>query len=180
MLARTFARLVALACLMGASVGTWAAGADQYRLGAGDIISINVFGEEDLSLNEVRVGDGGKFSYPFLGEINARGKTSDELQKLLRDGLKDGYLVDPRVSVRILEFREFFVNGEVENPGGYPFKPGLTLRKAVALAGGFTERASKSKITVIAEQDGKRTPREAKLDTPIMPGDIITVDQSFF
>lgn len=180
MLARTFARLLALACLLGWGVGAWAAGADQYRLGAGDIISINVFGESDLSFDKVRIGDGGKFSYPFLGEINAKGKTADALEQSIASGLKDGYLVDPRVSVRILEFREFFVNGEVKSPGGYPFKPGLTLRKAIALAGGFTERASESKITVIHDTDGDHNARNAKLDTPIMPGDIITVDQSFF
>lgn len=180
MLATTLARLLALTCLLGFSLGAWAAGEDQYQLGAGDIVSINVFGEQDLSLDEVRIGDGGRFSYPFLGEINASGKTADGLQREIMAGLKDGYLVDPRVSVRILEFREFFVNGEVKSPGGYPFKPGLTLRKAIALAGGFTERASESKISVIAEHEGKRTPREAELDTPIMPGDIITVDQSFF
>jgi len=180
MLARTFARLLTLACLLGLSVGAWAAGEEQYRLGSGDILSINVFGEADLSLDKVRLGDGGTFSYPFLGEIDARNKSADELEQLIAGGLKEGYLVDPRVSVRILEFREFFVNGEVKSPGGYPFKPGLTLRKAIALAGGFTERASKSKISVIQDNDGDRTPREARLDTPIMPGDIITVDQSFF
>ena len=99
---------------------------------------------------------------------------------MLVRGLKGDYLIDPKVSVRIIEYRDFFVNGEVKKPGGYPFKPGLTLRKAVAVAGGLTERASESRITVIREQDGEKEKLRASMDTPVMPGDIITIDQSFF
>lgn len=162
------------------SVTTWAADDNQYSLGSGDVISINVFGEGDLSLDKVRLNDAGKFSYPFLGEIDAAGKTASQLEQQLVSGLKDGYLVAPRVSVRILEYRDFFVNGEVKSPGGYPFKPGLTLRKAIALAGGFTERASKSKLSIIRDADADRTPQQASLETRIMPGDLITIEQSFF
>lgn len=157
-----------------------AAGDSQYRLGSGDVISINVFGEEDLSFEQIRLTDAGTFSYPFLGEVRANGKTAVELEQAIVQGLKGDYLIDPRVSVSILEYREFFVNGEVKNPGGYPFKPGLSLRKAIALAGGLTERASESKMTVIRDGDASRTPVRATLDTPIMPGDIITIEQSFF
>ncbi|NVK40764.1 MAG: polysaccharide export protein [Oceanospirillaceae bacterium] len=167
-----------LACLLMLSGKSWAAGDDHYRLGSGDVVSISVFGESDLSLGEVRLNDAGKFSYPFLGEIDAAGKTATQLELLLTGGLQGDYLVEPRVSVRILEYRDFFVNGEVKSPGGYPFKPGLTLRKAIALAGGFTERASKSKFSLI--RDGNRVSQEAALDTLIMPGDIITIEQSFF
>ena len=162
------------------SVTTWAADDNHYSLGSGDVISINVFGEGDLSLDKVRLNDAGKFSYPFLGEIDAAGKTASQLEQQLVSGLKDGYLVAPRVSVRILEYRDFFVNGEVKSPGGYPFKPGLTLRKAIALAGGFTERASKSKLSIIRDADADRTPQQASLETRIMPGDLITIEQSFF
>ncbi|MFC6670567.1 polysaccharide biosynthesis/export family protein [Marinobacterium aestuariivivens] len=178
MIARYLSGIWLLAGLFLLSATTWAAENDQYRLGSGDVISINVFGEGDLNLEKVRLNDAGKFSYPFLGEIAATGKTAAELEQLLVGGLKGDYLVNPRVSVRILEYREFFVNGEVKSPGGYPFKPGLTLRKAVAVAGGFTERASKSKFGLI--RDGNDIPQEAVLDTPIMPGDIITIEQSFF
>jgi len=157
-----------------------AAGDSQYRLGSGDVISINVFGEEDLSFEQIRLTDAGTFSYPFLGEVRANGKTAAELEQQIVAGLKGDYLVDPRVSVSILEYREFFVNGEVKNPGGYPFKPGLTLRKAIALAGGLSERASESKMSVIRDSDPERKPVRATLDTPIMPGDIITIEQSFF
>lgn len=180
MIARNLTRLWVLAWLLLPVSASWAATDSQYRLGSGDVISINVFGETDLSFDKLRLNDAGKFSYPFLGEINAEGITAAELEQRLVSGLQGDYLIEPRVSVRILEYRDFFVNGEVKNPGGYPFKPGLTLRKAVALAGGFTERASDSKISLIRDGKADRTSEKASLDTLIMPGDIITIDQGFF
>jgi len=151
-----------------------------YKLASGDVIRINVFAEPDLSFEEVRLNDAGIFSYPFLGEIRARGKTAAEVEQTLTERLKGDYLVDPRVSVSVLSYREFFISGEVKQPGGYKFQPGLTLRRAVALAGGLTERASTSRITIIRDQDSSRTPERATLDTLVMPGDTITIDQGFF
>jgi len=94
--------------------------------------------------------------------------------------LKGDYLVDPSVNVSVVEYRPFYINGEVKTPGGYPYQPGLTLRKAVALAGGFKERASKTKISLLSERalDGKQ--RQVGIDEVLNPGDIITVEQSFF
>ena len=152
----------------------------QYRLGPGDVLRIQVFGEADLSFDGIRLNDAGRFSYPFLGEISAQGRTASQIEQSLIEGLKGDYLIDPRVSVSILEYRDFYVNGEVGSPGGYPFKPGLTVRKAVALAGGLTERASEGRISVIREDDPSRKPVKVELDDPVRPGDIITIDQGFF
>jgi len=154
-------------------------GLSGYQIGSGDLLSIQVFGEEDLSL-EVRLSDAGTISYPFLGELRARGLSIGQLSELIRDQLADGYLVNPSVNVTVLEYREFFINGEVEKPGGYPYQPGLTLQKAVALAGGFTERASKSKIFVVPDGKEGDEPVRIKLSTTIRPGDIITIEESFF
>lgn len=154
-------------------------GLSGYQIGSGDLLSIQVFGEEDLSL-EVRLSDAGTISYPFLGELRARGLSIGQLSELIRDQLADGYLVNPSVNVTVLEYREFFINGEVEKPGGYPYQPGLTLQKAVALAGGFTERASKSKIFVVPDGKEGDEPVRIKLSTAIRPGDIITIEESFF
>lgn len=151
-----------------------------YRLGSGDKIKITVYDEPDLSM-EVRLSDAGTISYPFLGEIPVLGKTVGQLEKSIHDGLKGDYLVKPEVTVAIEEYRQFYIHGEVENPGGFAFVPGITLRKAIALAGGFTERASRRKIYVIhdnASKNGEGDP--IGLDEQIRPGDIITVDQSFF
>lgn len=151
-----------------------------YRLGSGDKISIQVFNEEDLNL-EVILSDAGTISYPFLGEIHASGETISHLENIIIDGLKGDYLVDPKVNVSVVEYRQFYMNGEVKSPGGYPFQPGLTLDKAVALAGGFTERASKSKIYVVHE-GGPTGVKKAQisLNDAVQPGDIITIEQSFF
>ncbi|MBR9827622.1 MAG: polysaccharide export protein [Oceanospirillales bacterium] len=175
-----FSRTLLLIALLFSSLTAWSAGNSQYTLGSGDVISINVFGEEDLTFEQIRLNDAGIFSYPFLGEVRANGRTAIEIESIIIRGLKGDYLIDPKVSVSILEYRDFFVNGEVKAPGGYPFKPGLTLRKAVALAGGLSERASESKISIIREEGANKRTFKATMDTPVMPGDIITIDQSFF
>ncbi|MGV8844440.1 MAG: polysaccharide biosynthesis/export family protein [Pseudomonas sp.] len=155
-------------------------GSAQYRLSSGDVIRISVFGEEDLSFEELRLTDAGTFSYPFIGEVRAQGKTTGQIEQVIIGKLKGDYLVDPRVSVSVLTYREFFISGEVKTPGGYPFQPGLTLRRAVALAGGLTERASTSRISIIRDHDITRKSQDASLDTQVMPGDTITIDQGFF
>lgn len=151
-----------------------------YRLDAGDLINITVFGESDLSLKEVRITESGTISYPILGEIRVAGKTVGEIEKLITEQLKGRYLVNPQVSIQIVEYRPFFINGMVAKPGSYPFQPGLTVRKAVAIAGGFKERANPDKIYLIREKDPQQRPERAQLDTPVFPGDLITVEESFF
>ena len=151
-----------------------------YRLGSGDVISIQVLGEEDLRRERIRLSDAATISYPILGEIRLYGKTVAELEALIRDGLKGRYLVNQQVTVTINEYRSFYLNGQVARPGSYPFIPGLTVRKAISLAGGFTERASKEKITVIREDDKSQTAKRVDQNAAVNPGDIITVEESFF
>ncbi len=150
-----------------------------YTLNAGDLIAVNVFGEEDLSV-ESRLSDAGTFSYPFLGEIRARGLTVSQLAKQIGDKLRGDYLVNPRVNVTIVEYRKFFVYGQVNKPGGFSFEPGLTLEKAVALAGGFSPRASKNSVDVTREIQGRKVTVKMLLDKPVLPGDIVNVKESFF
>lgn len=149
-----------------------------YRIGSGDLISINVFGEEDLSLKQVRVGANGTVSFPLLGEVVVSNMSVSDLESDLIRRFKDGYLLKPVVTVSVIEYRLFYINGEVKKPGGYNFVNGLTVQKAVALAGGFTERASKSSIIIEREfVDGKN---KVGLNDSVNPGDVITVDESFF
>lgn len=150
-----------------------------YRLAAGDQIAIRVFGEEDMDF-ESRLGESGVINYPFLGELRVTGLTVGELEQLIIRRLRGPYLVDPVVSVNITEYRPFFVNGEVNKPGAIPFQPGITMRKAVAMSGGFTERAKRGDLQVISGSDEQGKPRAAGLDEMVRPGDIITVKQSFF
>lgn len=151
-----------------------------YRLNSGDVISIRVFGEEDFNREKIRLTDAGTVSFPILGEVPMLGRTVGEIEKLLTDGLKGRYLVNPRVSVWIDEYRSFFVNGMVEKPGAYPFQPGLNVRKAVSIAGGFKERASVNKIFIVRDKDGAHKPVKVDLNADVGPGDTITVEESFF
>jgi protein involved in polysaccharide export with SLBB domain len=150
-----------------------------YRLGPGDKISIKVFGEEDLSM-DVRLNDTGRLNYPFLGELVVQGLTVTELEHLITRGLKDSYLRDPSVTVLIAEYRPFFVSGEVQKPGGFPYQPNLTVEQAIALGGGFTQRGSHSRIDVIRASDPQHKAVRVQLTDPVFPGDIVTVKQSIF
>lgn len=151
-----------------------------YQLDAGDLLKVSVYGEPDLSFDRIQLNDAGTFSYPFIGTVRAKGQTAAAVERQITQGLKGDYLINPRVTVSILEYRGFFINGEVRNPGGYPFMPGMTVQKAVALAGGFTERASRRSFNIIHEADINRKPTKSKLGTAVLPGDIITIEQSFF
>jgi len=151
-----------------------------YRLNSGDVISIRVFGEDDFNREKIRLTDAGTVSFPVLGEIPMLGRTVGEIEKLVTDRLKGRYLVNPRVSVWIDEYRSYFVNGMVEKPGAYPFQPGLNVRKAVSIAGGFKERASVNKIFIVRDKDAAHQPAKVDLNADVGPGDIITVEESFF
>lgn len=149
-----------------------------YQLSTGDLIRIQVHNEPDLTV-ETHINSTGSIHYPFLGDIQASGRTAAQLQSQISNGLRGDYLVDPKVSVSIVEYRPFYVNGEVRNPGGFSYKPGLTVHKAIALAGGLTERASSNKIYIIPENTPNNR-KQAMMSTQVGPGDIITIEQSFF
>src|SRR3990167_7003407 len=174
---RTLGLLLALLVLP----DTYAADPDtQYKLAAGDVLRIIVFGEPELSIKKIRLSDAGTFSYPFLGEISAKGLTPGQVEKIIVDGLKQGYLNDPKVSLSQIEYRSFYINGEVKKPGSYPFIPGLTLEKAIALCGGLTERASIKRVTILRGDGGPTLTDEVTRNTTIAPGDTISIAQGFF
>lgn len=151
-----------------------------YALAPGDLISVVVFGEPELS-KDYTVGESGKIAFPLVGEVTVLGLKTKQVERLLRQKLKSGFLVNPRVNVTIRTYRSVYINGQVKSPNGYPFVPGMTVRKLISIAGGFTERASTSRIYVISEVAGASTsPRKVKLDAEVRPGDIISVEESFF
>jgi len=151
-----------------------------YRVDTGDRVSVTVYQEPDLSVVGVRVNANGIISYPLLGELYVSGLTAQELHDLVKIKLLDGYLQNPSVTVSIDSYRLYFIKGEVKRPGGYSFVDGLTVAKAVALAGGFTERASQRSISLVRESDPERPLESVGTNTAIRPGDIITVGESFF
>jgi len=149
-----------------------------YTLGAGDKISIQVYGEADLSMS-VLIDTSGSFDYPYLGVIKVVGFTLAEIKQKIYTGLKGPYLISPKVMVSIASFRQFYIKGEVRRPGGYPFRPGLTVDKAIALAGGFTERAARQSIMLSNNSNLKQAHR-VSLDDRVSPDDIVNIEQSFF
>jgi protein involved in polysaccharide export with SLBB domain len=153
-----------------------------YTLNTGDHVQVTVFEEPDLSISAI-LDDNGTISYPLLGELRARGLTARELETQITEGLRGRFLINPRVNVSITEYRPYFMRGEVNKSGSFPFKPGLTVEKAVSMAGGFTPRASSSKFYIVSDDnpEGEEgTRRRATLSSRIRPGDVIHIEQSFF
>ncbi len=150
-----------------------------YRLGANDVIRLQVYGEDTLT-TETRVSGDGKISVPLLGVLEIKGLTVKETEELITKRLADGYLKDPRVVIYITKYRNFFVSGEVKNPGAYPYENGLTVLKAVTLAGGFTNKAAEGRIQIKRMKGKEEETVRVKLDDPVFPDDVIVVPESFF
>ena len=150
-----------------------------YTLGPGDQILIDVFGEENLSM-DFMLNDTGTLNYPFLGELQVEGLSVLELERLITVGLKGRYLVDPDVTVSVKEYRPFYLNGEVRQPGGIPYQPGLTMERAISLGGGFTQRAAKTKVKVLRAANPNGEAQPIMPNDPVYPGDVITVSERFF
>jgi polysaccharide export outer membrane protein len=151
----------------------------EYHLGSGDKVRIIVFGEESLT-GEFFVSGAGKISFPLIGEIDALGITVPDLQAAIAAKLADGYLKQPRVSAEVLNYRPFYILGEVMKPGEYPYTNGLTVLNAVATAQGFTYRADTHKVFIKrastdTEQQSPLTPV-----TPVLPGDTIRIGERLF
>lgn len=153
-----------------------AEGGSNYQLGSGDKIRVTVFGEPYLS-GEFNINANGTVSLPLIEPVPVAGKTLTEAEQLIRTKLSAGFISDPKVSVDILEYRPFFIIGEVVKPGSYPYVADMTVLHAVAIAGGFTPRAAKNKIVL---QRGPREDIPVQNSTPVLPGDIITVKERFF
>lgn len=156
---------------------TLASAQQEIPIGVGDIITMDVHLEKDLFLRS-RVDASGIVRFPLIGDIRVVDKTVKQLSDDLVTAYKDGYLVNPSIVVQIEVIRPFYVRGAVTYPGSFPFELGLTMEKAIAVAGGETDRASKKNWIVIRGVDKQRI--KANADTPILPGDIIEIPESLF
>jgi len=150
-----------------------------YVLGANDRLRLIVFGEENLS-GEFAVDASGKVALPLIGEVTAAGLDVRGFERAIQERLADGYLRDPRVSVEVLTARPFYILGEVQNPGQYPFVTGMTAANAVAVAGGFAPLADQTKVLV--KRAGAATEETLPLtpSTVIRPGDTLRVVKGAF
>ena len=152
-----------------------------YTLDAGDRVRIIVYGEEQMT-GEYNVTSAGDVSFPLIGDVPATGRTIGQLQDAIRARLAAGYIKQPRVSVEVIDYRPFFILGEVTKPGQYPYASGMTVQQAVATAGGFTYRASTRKVFI--KHAGAAAEAEVSLRTdqlvPVRPGDTVRVGERFF
>jgi protein involved in polysaccharide export with SLBB domain len=149
-----------------------------YRIGVGDKLKVSVFGEDNLS-GQFEVSAIGQVSMPLIGEMPAKGLAVHEFRESIARKLSDGYLKNPRVTVEILNYRPIFIHGEVKNAGEFPYKNGISLRDAIAMAGGYTYRANQGYLYIGREGEPDvaiRTPT----DVPILPGDNIRIPERFF
>ena len=151
----------------------------EYHLGSSDRVRVIVYAEPSLS-GEFYVSGNGKESLPLIGEIQAAGLTVKAFQDEIQNALKDGYLKDPRVSVEVLTYRPFYIMGEVDKPGQYPFTSDLTVMNAVATAGGFTYRANKGRVYIKHMGDQKERGYPLTSTAPVSPGDTIRIGERLF
>jgi polysaccharide export outer membrane protein len=150
-----------------------------YVLGAGDTLQVVVFGEPDLS-GTVHISDSGQVAMPLIGTITAQGLTLNQLQQQLVKKLDANAVRSPNVTVTISEYRPFFILGEVKNPGSYPYMPHMTVLTAIAIAGGFTPRASQDAISVTRHYNGKPYELKAPRKARVQPGDTVYVFERHF
>lgn len=150
-----------------------------YTLGNGDQLRITVFGQPDLS-GQFEVDGTGSISMPLIGQVEAQGLTTPELEKRIVGILEGDYILNPRVSAQVINYRPFYILGEVNRPGEYPYTSGLTVLNAVAAAGGFTYRANK-KIIYIKSVDGNAEQAfELTTSTVVRPGDTLRIGERIF
>lgn len=151
-----------------------------YTLDSGDRIRVIVYGEQSLN-GEYSVGPAGDVAFPLIGNVPAKGKSVAELQQAIATKLAQGYVLDPRVTIDVLSFRPYYILGEVNKPGQYPYASELSVDQAVATAGGYTYRASKGKVFI-------RRAGEAEVEVKlgkgkpvwVRPGDTIRVGERYF
>lgn len=151
-----------------------------YQLGAGDHLRITVFGEDKLN-GEYAVSDSGTIAFPLIGTVQAKGQTTDQVAAAINTKLADGFLSNPKTSVEVINYRPFYILGEVSHPGVFPYAAGLTVEQAVATAGGFTYRANKR--TLFITRGGQKGEHSVQLDGQtifVMPGDTIRVGERYF
>lgn len=149
---------------------------EPYFLDSGDRLRVQVFGQDGLT-NTYIVDAAGNVSLSLIGPVAARGLTTAQLAHAITMRLRQGYMRAPHVSVEVEAYRPFFILGEVNAPGQYPFVANMTAESAVAIAGGYAPRADKKKITITRNINGQMLRQTVPLNYPVRPGDTITISE---
>lgn len=152
-----------------------------YRLAPGDKLKVNVFNEPDLS-GEYQISDDGRIAFPLIGELRVAGSSAEEFRQHLIEALRNGFVRNPRVTVEIANYRPINVIGEVRNAGQYTYRPGISIKDAIAMAGGYTYRANTGTVYVTRASGGEQISIDLKSkdDATVMPGDNIRIPERYF
>jgi polysaccharide export outer membrane protein len=150
-----------------------------YKLDSGDVVRISVFNQPDLSGDYMLDGDG-RFSMPLVGSVEAAGLTPAELESRLVDLYRPDYLVNPRIFIQVMNYRPYYLVGEVQGTGAFPYQAGMTYLTAIANAGGFTYRAKRDHVMVIRADDPAQEEIRMDVEEKVQPGDIIRVEERLF
>lgn len=150
-----------------------------YRLGAGDRLRLQVFGQNELS-QEYLISDSGMINLPLIGSVEAEGQSLQALEEEIARQLRNGILVDPNVTAEIVAYRPFFILGETKAPGQYPYVPRMTVLTAVSMSGGFTFRADQDQVSITRYVDGQMAEFRADPLAYVAPGDVINVYERYF
>ena len=151
----------------------------KYKLGAGDVIIITVHNHADLS-GTFQLDGTGTVSMSLIGTVDAAGLTAPQLETRIVNLLKPDYLVNPRVTVRVQNYRPYYLMGEVNSTGAFPYVAGMSYLTAIAIAGGFSYRAKQDHVFVIRADDTSKQEIKLSIDEKVQPGDIIRVDERMF
>ena len=150
-----------------------------YELAPGDRIKIDIFNHVDLS-GEFTLDDDGRFSMPLIGTVEADGLNPLQLEDLLISKLKPDYLVNPRIFIQVMNSRLYYLIGEVNGTGAFPYKAGMTYLTAIANAGGYSYRAKQDVVFVIRGDDPEQNEIKLSVDEKVQPGDIIRIAERLF
>ena len=150
-----------------------------YTLGNGDQLRITVFGQPDLS-GQFEVDGTGSISMPLIGQVEALGLSTPELEERIVEKLDGDYVLNPRVSAEVINYRPYYILGEVNRPGEYPYNSGLTVVNAVAAAGGWTYRARKNVVYIKSVGSNQEQAIELTTSTVVSPGDTIRIGERRF
>ncbi len=177
---KAFLGAAALAVGLALASGAQAQGAaENYHLGTGDKVRVIVYGEDDLG-GSFDVDGNGTISLPLIGPVKAAGLSAHQLETEVTTALAAGYLNDPRVNIEITNYRPFYVIGEVNKPGQYPYVNDMSIFNAVAMAGGYTDRAIQDTVCVRRNGDTKEACIDADETTKIYPGDVVRIRENPF
>ena len=151
----------------------------ELKLAPGDTVKVTTFGMPSLT-GEFIISDEGTIAFPLVGNVQAAGAKASDIQKALTAGLSAGYVNVPSVSVEVSKYRPIYILGEVGKPGEYPYSHGLTVREAVAKAGGFSYRANKKRAYIKGAGETEEHVYKVTANIPVAPGDTIRIGERFF